>query len=124
MCALYKYVKHNSTNRSTEIKNKERFETNAIWKYTATIHIRIAKAKEVILLSLSATSLDQIIDASVFSAPPPSSMDIGYKFIMASEMLATTKNVHVSPPNGKIDARRADVKLKIMPPNWTINSLL
>ena len=94
---FYRYVKHNSTNKTTEIKKSEKFDTNTIWKYTAIIHIKIAQMNDVILLSFSATSLDQIKDASAFIIPPPSRIDIGYKFITASEMLPTTKNSHVSP---------------------------
>ena len=77
---------------------------------------------DVILLSFSATSLDQIKDASAFIIPPPSRIDIGYKFITASEMLPTTKNSHVSPPNPKIDTKMADIKFKKMPPSKTSNS--
>ncbi|MBE6675157.1 MAG: hypothetical protein E7596_08645 [Ruminococcaceae bacterium] len=105
------------------MKKKDIFDEKTSWKYTAISHIRIAQIKDTVLDAFSATSSLKIIKNTVFSAPPPSSIDTGYRFINAKEKLPIMKNSYTSPrKNGINRTIIAEITLKIIPPNWTNNS--
>jgi hypothetical protein len=62
---------------------------------------------------------------SAFSAPPPSRVSTGHKFIKAKERLHILKNeIELLVTGAIICGKTAKIKLKIIPPKHTKSSLL
>ena len=79
-----------------EIKSNDTFDENMICRYTDNSHSKIAKINDMNLYAFSATSPDIFHKNSDFIIPPPSSIDIGYKFIIARDKFITKRVDRVS----------------------------
>ena len=116
--------KQSSIKSRTEIIKSEKFEAKTICKYTAKSHIKIAKINEVIRVTFSATSPDQMREIALFKSPPPSRIDTGYRLISAKEKFHTAKKLHSSELSAGIKATNTPkARLKSIPPACTAISL-
>ena len=116
--------KQSSISKTTDIKKSEIFAEKTSCKYTAQNHKKSAQTNDIILHIFCAVSSCQIIRFMQRIIPPPSRMEMGHKFIMASAMLHKIKNFPISlPPRPEIKLQNAKKRLKIIPPKHTSISL-
>lgn len=116
--------KQSSISKITDIKKSEIFAEKTRSKYTATNHKIRANTNDTVLHIFSVFSWSKNIRFTVRNIPPPSRMEIGYKFIIASEILHIIKNFPTSlVPSEKAAASSAKIKLEKIPPAQTNISL-
>ena len=111
--------KQSSISKSTLIAKIEKFEKKTSCKYTEKSHISKMAKTDTPPMILSAFSGSTVKYRNAFNAPAPSRIEAGYRFIKERRMLETTKKVTASLFIGKISARAAVAKLKIIPPRQT-----
>lgn len=96
-----------------------------ICRYTEITHIIIAKIKDTVKHIFSALFSFSFEFNIALSKPPPSNIEIGYKFIRANDKFNTIKVERVSFfPTFNKKQISADNKLKAMPPIQTSASFL
>ena len=116
--------KHSSINRNTEMKNSEILELNIKSRYTAQSHSKNAKTNDIILKMVFALLSSRKIIKIHFIIRPPSSVDAGYKFIIARDRLHSKMNDILSFNEEKGSSKSTTARLKAIPPEQTKSSFL